>query len=534
MQQFIEKYREEILGTLAGFDRLVFRATPRRLNSVYRDESRKILVAKGMQEYLWQNKILFKDFGKHVQRISSRVKDEFLKPFQQQHLPVEYIRDPQVDKDARARELAAKHKIESGLICAFSTMEMCPTFEYAKSKIVYRKRPCNMLYAYQKHAELGFVYSRIQTWFPFQIQVGMNGREWLARQMDGGRLSYRQHQNCFTFIEDFPRAQQLMDEQLKTDWPALLDSFGRQLNPLHEEIFGQFPAPNYWTGYQVEWATDIVFRNPEFLKRLMGLLVSHAMGSFSCADILRYFGKRVTKSGEVPERFNGELKSNRKEYREGERVKFWLEGNSAKFYDKAYTEDGNVFRAGETTTQNVRVFRTYRPKEGGPADDLQWRDMRQGIADLHRRAEVSQQVNNRLINALASVDDSRRLAELIADVQQPTKWKQRRVRAIQPFGEDRTLLEAVNHGEFLINGLRNRDLQAILYPQPAESPKQQRRRSAALSRKIRMLRAHGIIHKIPRTHRYKVAPEARTMIVAILTSAQTSLKQINELKAKAA
>src|ERR1035437_5493691 len=89
MQQFIEKYREEILGTLSGFDRLVFRATPRRLNSVYRDESRKILVAKGMQEYLWQNKILFKDFGKHVQRISSRVKEEFLKPFQQQHLPVE-------------------------------------------------------------------------------------------------------------------------------------------------------------------------------------------------------------------------------------------------------------------------------------------------------------------------------------------------------------------------------------------------------------------------------------------------------------
>jgi len=32
MQQFIEKYREEILGTLSGFDRLVFRATPRRVS----------------------------------------------------------------------------------------------------------------------------------------------------------------------------------------------------------------------------------------------------------------------------------------------------------------------------------------------------------------------------------------------------------------------------------------------------------------------------------------------------------------------
>jgi hypothetical protein len=534
MQQFIEKYGKEIAGTLCGFDRLVIRATPRRLQNFYRDENRKILVAKGMEEYLWQNKINFKDFGRHVQRISGRIKDQFLKPFQQQDLPLEYIRDPQVDKDARARELAAKHKIDSGLICAFSTMEMCPTFEYMKSKIVYRKRPCNMLYAYQRHPELGFLYARIQTWFPFQIQVGLNGREWLARQMDREKLKYRQHQNCFTFIQDFRRAQQLMDEQLKTDWPKLLDSFGRQLNPLHEEIFEKFPTANYWTGYQMEWATDIVFRNPEFLKRLMGLLVPHAMQSFSCTDVLRYFGKRVTKSGEVPERFNGELKSNLKEYREGERVKFWLEGNSTKFYDKAYTKGGCVLRAAETTTQNVRIFRAYRPKEGGPAEDLKWREMRQGIADLHRRAEVSQQVNDRLINALAGVDDSRRLAELIAEIQKPARWKQRRVRALAPFGEDRALLQAVNHGEFMINGVRNRDLQAILYPQPAKSPAERRRRSAAVGRKIRMLRAHGILHKVSLRHRYHVAPEARTIIIAILTSAETSLKQINEIRGKAA
>jgi hypothetical protein len=121
-------------------------------------------------------------------------------------------------------------------------MEMCPTFEYAKSKIAYRKRPCNMLYAYQKHPELGFLYARIQTWFPFQIQVGMNGREWLARQMDREKLRYRQHQNCFTLIEDFPRAQQLMDEQLKTDWLALLDSFGSTLtNDIARQTLMAFP-----------------------------------------------------------------------------------------------------------------------------------------------------------------------------------------------------------------------------------------------------------------------------------------------------
>jgi hypothetical protein len=534
MQQFIEKYSEEILGTLSGFDRLVFRAAPRRLCSFYRDPGREIVVAKGMEEYLWQNKIYFKDFGQHVRRISSRIKSRFLKPFQEQKLPVVFVRDPKLDKDKLARELAAQHQIDSGLVCVISTVEPSPTFEYVKSRIASRVRPCHVLYQYQKHPELGWLYARIQTWFPFHMQVGINGREWLARQMEQQGMRYQQQGNCFAFIEDYARAQQLLDQQLKTNWAELLQGFGQQLNPLHEEIFQHYPTENYWTCYQSEWATDIVFRQAEFLKRLMAVLVPHGMLSFHSTDVLRYFGKQVTKAGQVPERFNGQLQTNLKQYREGERVKFWMQGNSTKFYDKVYTACGSVLRGAETTTNNVRVFQSYRPKQGGPADDLQWRQMRKGIADLHRRAEISQHVNDRLINALASVDDSRRLEELIATLQQPVVWKQRRVRALRPFAEDRALLETVNHGDFIINGFRNRDLQAVLYNAPAESPQEKRRRSAAVSRKLRMLRAHGIIHKVPHTHRYVVAPQARTTLVAILTSARTSLNQINELQRRAA
>jgi hypothetical protein len=84
MHKFIEKFGDKILGTLSGFDRLVFRATPRRLNMFYRDHSRGILVAKGMQEYFWQNNLHFKDFGDHVQGVSRRVKESFLKPFLEQ------------------------------------------------------------------------------------------------------------------------------------------------------------------------------------------------------------------------------------------------------------------------------------------------------------------------------------------------------------------------------------------------------------------------------------------------------------------
>ena len=113
----------------------------------------------------------------------------------------------------------------------------------------------------------------------------------------------------------------------------------------------------------------------------------------------------------------------------------------------------------------VGDFRAYRPKEGGPEEDLQWRPLRKGIADLHRRAEVSQKANDRLLNALAAVDDSRSVEELTADIQKHTHLNGRRVRALRPWGEDKALLTAINHGDFLINGFRNRDLQQL--PQAA-------------------------------------------------------------------
>ena len=71
----------------------------------------------------------------------------------------------------------------------------------------------------------------------------------------------------------------------------------------------------------------------------------------------------------------------------------------------------------ETTLNTVRDLKVYRPAEGGPEDDLQWRQMRKGIADLHRRAEVSQHANERFLNAVAQEDDTQTLEELTADMQ---------------------------------------------------------------------------------------------------------------------
>jgi len=533
MQEFINKYRDQINGTLSGFDRLVFRGSLRRLNYGYWDQGLQSLVAQGMEQYLWQNHILFKNYLDHVKGVSQKVKQASVKPFENQGLPVRFLRNPSADKDEIARVYATERGLTSGLVCALSSVEPSPSFEHRGTHMVRRTKPCPVLYQYQIHPQVGWMYARIQTWFPFHIQVGLNGREWLARQMDQQGLKYRQQGNCFVWIEDYEQAQRLLHRQLEIDWAELLNGFAEQLNPLHERIFERYPTSYYWTAYQTEWATDIVFREANFLKRLMPLLVRHGMLSFSSADVMRYFGRRVNQSGAIPANFNGTLETDLKRRQEGERVKYRINGNSAKFYDKAYSEMGSVLRGAETTINAVEDLRAFRPKEGGAEEDLQWRPLRKGIADLHRRAEVSQKANDRLLNALASVDDSRSLEELTAAIQRPAPWNGRRVRALRPWADDKELFTTINQGNFLINGFRNRDLQKPLYTTEAESPADHRRRSSAISRKLRLLRAHGLIRKVPRTHRYQVTDTGRAILVAVLTAARTSVNQLNQL-AKAA
>jgi hypothetical protein len=529
MEKFIHKYREEINGTLSGFDRLVFRGSLRRLNFGYWDPNLQSRVVQGMEQYLCLNHILFKGYLDHVKGVSQKVKQASVKPFEKQGLPVQFWRDRGADKEQIARAIAAERKVESGLVCALSSMELSPSFEHRGTHIVSRLKPCQIVYQYQIHPPVGWMYARIQTSFPFNIPIGLNGREWLARQMNREGLKYRQQGNCFVWIEDYAQAQKLMEQQLEINWADLLNGFGGQLNPLHESLFEHYQTDYYWTCYQSAWATDMVFAEAGFLRRLMPLLVRHGVLSFSSADGMRYFGKKVNPSGDVPASFNGTLETDLKRRQQGERVQYRMNGNSAKFYDQAYSEWGSVLRGSATTINDVEDFRVYRTIAGGPEDDLRWRPMRKGIADLHRRAEVSQKANERLLNALAGVDDSRSVEELTADMQKQVQWSNRKVRGLRPWAEDKELLTAINQGDFLINGFRNRDLQKALYASEAQSKADQRRRSSATSRKLRMLRAHGLIQKVPRTHRYPVTDCGRTILIAVLTVARTSVHQLNQL-----
>ena len=369
--------------------------------------------------------------------------------------------------------------------------------------------------------------ARIQTWFPFSIQVCLNGREWLSRQMASDNLSYSRVGNCFVHLDDPARAQELMDAQLTVNWPKLLDEIARTLNPLHDELFGEFCSGYYWSTHQSEWATDLLFSAPQELRRLYPLLVRHGMTMLASPDVMRFLGRKLGKGDRIPVSFAGEVTSDVKTRQEGVRIKHQVNRNSVKAYDKAYTEEAAVLRI-ETTMNNEADFKVYRPKEGEPDGPLAWRSLRKGVADLHRRAQVCQAANNRYLNALAGVDDSATLEELLQTITSRTNWNGKPVRALHPFEpDDAKLLEAISRGEFTINGLRNRDLQRLLFEPVTElTPQEARRRSAQVTRLLRMLRAHILIAKVPSTHRYQVTELGRRIITAVLTARQTPVSQL--------
>jgi hypothetical protein len=525
MHEFIAKHRDKISGTLSGFDRLVFRGT-----------LRSISFPDGLWPYLHANDVLFKDFGSHVDRVSRQLKEASLAEAHELGRPVKYLSSSQVSKEEIAREILAKNGICEGLICVLTCVEPCWSFEIHRNQetkkldLVLQYRKCLFLYQYRIHPTFGFMNARIQTWFPFPIQICLNGREWLGRQMDREGIKYVAAGNCFPWIEDWARAQRLMDQQLRSEWPKNLEPIAKQLNPVHGEIFARYPLSYYWTTYQSEWAIDLVFRKASELRRLYPRLVHHGMTTFASADVMRYLGKRICLNGEVPKNFSGEVMSNLKERQEGMRIKHSINGNSVKLYDKAFTSAGSVLRA-ETTIHNGSDFRVYRAKEGDPEGPKTWRPMRRGIADIHRRAELSKKAAERYLDAFAAVEDDTTLDELIARLQKRTVWRGYRLRALHPFADDRSLLAAVTRSEFTISGFRNRDLQAIFFTSPAKTPNEARRRSAWITRKLRLLRAHGLITKIAGTHRYQLTPTARKVNAAVLTALRCTVNQLTTLAA---
>jgi hypothetical protein len=330
-------------------------------------------------------------------------------------------------------------------------------------------------------------------------------------------------------VADVERAQKLLDRQLRISWTSLLNRIASQANPALKTIFAQrsLDLDYYWSAEESEWASDIMFHSAADLNALYPRLIRHGMQTLGSADVMRFLGRKVPQHGGIHGNFEGEVVSDVKSRPEGMRIKHRLNRNSIKMYDK----QGSVLRV-ETTINDARDIKVYRTKEGKSQGGKSWRRLRKGIADLHRRAQVSQAANERYLNSIAAVEDTTSLGDLASQLCQPVQMEGRRVRALNPFSlEDAKLLEAVNRGEFAINGFRNRDLRPLLFGSAEASKDEIRRQASSITRKLRLLRGHGLIRKVSKTHRYMLTDRGRSAIAALLVARQANIDKLAQLAA---
>lgn len=518
MKEFITKHGDLMIGVLSGFDRLVFRGSLRTLSHL-----------NGMLLYLSRAHVLLKDFGSHVQAMSDRIKETTKALAKARGITEMYVPSPKRNKEAIARQIAAEQRIQEGPICILSTVEVCRSYEIRRDRETKRIhlqpawRKCLFYYHYMIHPVFGFMNARIQTWVPFPIQICINGREWLSRQLDAAHLGYVRRENSFVWLEDAQQTQQLFDQQLKASWPNLLDDIAFELNPIREDMFAQFPVSYYWCVYQSEWATDVLFRDADALARLYPRFIHHGLSSFASPDVMRFLGRKVPNQERVYGHFKGEIISTLKHRPEGVRIKHCANDNSIKLYDK----QGSVLRV-ETTINNSRDLKVYRRKEGQHSGSKSWQRMRKGIADLHRRAQYCEAANERYLDALAAVSDDATLAELTKDICRPIIRQGKRFRALRPWDpDDMNLFRSVTRGEFLITGFRNRDIAQLIFTNPS-STKERKRICAVVSYRLRILRAHGLIAKIQRTHRYRVTKKGRRVMTALLVAQHITIEQLTK------
>jgi len=501
MERFLARHSNRIAGVVSGFDRLLFRGTLRSISFL-----------DGMDRFLSSQHVLYKDFAGFAGRLTARLRTHAEALAQQTGRPLEYLRSSAISKDRRAREILARDAIAEGLVCIFSCVESCLTLTVRgdratkRLRLVREERRCMFLYFYYVDRDFGLMHVRVQTWLPLTVQVSVNGREWLARQLTAAGLPFDQQDNAL-IPGDVTKAAAISARLDTFAWEPWLSGYAARVNPWIGGLFRGY----YWSVRESEVATDVIFATPADLQALYPRLLHHAIEHFQTGDLLRFLGRVV------PGRFQGEAHSTLVHRPEGVRIRHWLDENSIKMYDKA----GRLLRV-EMTLNNPDRFKVLRRR---PSDGrLDWLPLRRGIADMRRRADLGRAAAARYLDALSVVGDPTPSHRLLDSVSQRVTRHGRPYRPLQPISpHEAPLFKTILHGEFALQGFQNRDLRRALHPDAAADPVQRRHVGARVTRWLRLLRAHGLIKKVTRTRYYRITDKGHHVMTTALRFRETDL-----------
>lgn len=520
MDPLLHIFKDKVNGIIEGFDRIIFKGT-----------LKPFTYAAGIQSFLLNHKILNKYYKDWIQEKSRViVEDASTLSLQQCGRDIRYLSSPNIRKEELAHQEQKESGRTSGLIAVYACVESCNTFKAVYNKqngfpeLKSKKSKCKHLYFYYDHEDLGFMSIRLQTWAPFSVQIALNGRQWLRRQLDKEGVPYLLSGNKFLHIDDYSLAQTLLNKQLDTRWADLFNRFVCEVFP-SAPFFLEDGIHYTWTVQQSEWAKDYIFCDPESLNQYLGSLMRHAYLSGTSDRVLRYMGKPVMKNGQPYPNANPQVMSRVNTWHDGMRIRHWLDQNSVKCYNEQC-----VFRI-EFTMNDPKKFLIYREVTGGKTGEKKQLAMRKGIADLVVRTQVCSDRIKNFTEHLATLKEEVTVGELVSGVSKAVKRKGKRYRGLEVTGKDVELLREIGDPKYNVEPISNKRLREALCKSEWSKGHSGRSLSARISRHLRLLREHGLIKKLPNQHKYVLTDKGRKLTTALIQFLGAKVDDLNKLAA---
>ena len=499
----LEQNKEKIKGILETFDRMIINGYILQLCNY-----RQFLY------YLIQNNIKLKDFDKFALSQTESLCNHINEYIKENNCETIYLNSGKIDKSEIVENELNKNSKQLGLITALSTVEICntmtvkPNHETQQLEVTSKPTKCKHYYFYYNDSEFGLMYLKIQTWFPYNVQIYINGREYLSKLLDKNNVKYEMYNNSFSYIEDFDKAQELANNILNQKISSSFDGLIKQINNLLPNITKIFSASYYWCIDQCEFATDINFKSRSDLENIYKTLVETTYFAFSSEDIYSFFGRNISR---IHKFSKGEIVSDLRHRYQGYRIKFKINNNQIKIYDK-----GNNLRI-EVTINNPKDFKVMKEKEKiiehkKIVKEKVWTPMGKSIANLYRYVEISKSIIKRYIDALPKVDLNRPTLKEIKNVSNKIEVNKKVITGFNLLNnETLKILQVISNGKYLINGFTNKSIRNEIFDNSDSEYIINK-----TTRLLYKLKAHGIIKKVARKNKYYLTTNGRDLISSIL------------------
>jgi hypothetical protein len=338
----------------------------------------------------------------------------------------------------------------------------------------------NHFYVYAVDADFGPFFIKFCSYFPYSAKLCLNGHEWAKRQTGKAGIGHTALDNAFAAVDDVPAVQAICDSL----GPAQIDALLRKWLAL---LPHPFAAADRAAGYRYE----ISILQAEF--SLTQLLDRPVAGRIFFEQVIRD-NLDLGRPDQVSLIFDRRIHRGRKQATPGRfRTRVITEGVTPSLHVdykhatiKQYHKEGRALRT-ETTINDTRDF-----------------GIGKRLTNLPALREIGFSANRRLLGVQRLSHDPARGAEVFTAVTAPIVTADGQRTPGLRFADARAhaLLAALLVFRLLPHGFTNRDLRTLVPDLLGINPG--RLSAGQLTYDLRRLRVHGLITRIPHSHRYRV------------------------------